>query len=290
MAFTVEIDSQSGFCFGVVKAVEQVEKHLSVNNHLYSLGDIVHNACEVNRLEKLGLETLTPDSFTKVTNATVLFRAHGEPPASYAVAKANNLHVIDATCPVVLKLQRRILDAWREIKSMNGQIVIYGKKGHPEVIGLLGQTNNEALLVEHLEDVSQIDFTRPVELFSQTTKSISGFQELSAVIERNMSAGVRFVSHDTICRQVANRAPNMVKFALAHDVIVFVGGAKSSNAKILFNECLQSNPKSYFVSDGSEINQQWFDPSVQSVGVCGATSTPQWLLEQVANQIVSFNY
>ena len=288
MELTVEIDSNSGFCFGVVKAVEKAETYLANNPQLYSLGDIVHNACEVQRLENMGLDTLTPENLSTVSNTTVLFRAHGEPPSSYLNAKAQNIQVIDATCPVVIKLQQRIQQAWESIKTIDGQIVIYGKKGHPEVIGLLGQTNNEAILVETIDDLTLIDFTRPIELFSQTTKSIDGFQQLVAAIESKLTPGINFVSHDTICRQVANRAPRMAKFATTHDVIVFVGGAKSSNAQVLFNECKKANSRSYFITDPTGIDPIWFN-NMQSVGVCGATSTPQWLLKQVAEKIEAIN-
>ncbi len=286
MPLTVDIDSSSGFCFGVVKAVEKAETYLASNPQLYSLGDIVHNASEVQRLEHMGLDTLSPEKLSTITNTTVLFRAHGEPPASYQQAKAQNIQVIDATCPVVIKLQQRIQHAWESMKAINGQIVIYGKKGHPEVIGLLGQTNNEAILVETIDDLILIDFNRPIELFSQTTKSIDGFQLMVATIKSRLKPDINFVSHDTICRQVANRTPRMAIFAATHDVILFVGGAKSSNAQVLFSECKKANKQSYFINDSSDIDPNWFLDN-QSVGVCGATSTPQWLLKQVADKVES---
>ncbi|MBN2744592.1 MAG: 4-hydroxy-3-methylbut-2-enyl diphosphate reductase [Marinilabiliaceae bacterium] len=287
MPFTVTIDSNSGFCFGVVKAVEKAEHYLTNGHQLFSLGDIVHNTCEVERLENMGLKTVTTQQLPNITNSTILFRAHGEPPISYQQAASQNLQVIDATCPVVLKLQQRIRAAWEKMKPLNGQIIIYGKKGHPEVIGLLGQINNEGILIEDSNDLSSIDFTRPIELFSQTTKSISGFQQLISNIEKQACNKDSFTWHDTICRQVSNRVPKMEQFATTHDVVIFVGGAQSSNAKSLFNECLKHNPNSHFVIDANDLKQEWFPLQTQKVGVCGATSTPQWLLEQVADAITN---
>jgi len=247
MPFTVTIDSNSGFCFGVVKAVEKAEHYLTNGHQLFSLGDIVHNTCEVERLENMGLKTVTTKQLPNITNGTILFR----------------------------------------VKPLNGQIIIYGKKGHPEVIGLLGQINNEGILIEDSNDLSSIDFTRPIELFSQTTKSISGFQQLISNIEKQVCNKDSFTWHDTICRQVSNRVPKMEQFATTHDVVIFVGGAQSSNAKSLFNECLKHNPNSHFVIDANDLKQEWFPLQTQKVGVCGATSTPQWLLEQVADAITN---
>lgn len=276
----VEIDQKSGFCFGVVNAIKKAEEALKQNEKLYCLGDIVHNNVEVERLEKLGLITINHDQFQQLSNCKVLIRAHGEPPETYAYASKNNIELIDATCPVVLKLQQRIAKSFSEEK----QLIIYGRKGHAEVIGLNGQVNNNAIIVEDLGDLQNVDFAKPITVFAQTTKSISGLQDVKAEIESKSKAEVKV--NDTICRQVANRVPHIKSFAARFDCVLFVSGKKSSNGKLLFAECQKVNEKSYLISDVDEISDEWFH-GVNTVGICGATSTPQWLMEKVAHYIMS---
>ncbi len=276
----IEIDEGSGFCFGVTTAIKKAEEVLASHGNLYCLGDIVHNGREVERLKKLGLLTVNHHDLEQMHDSTVLLRAHGEPPQTYAVAKSHNISVIDATCPVVLNLQKRIRKAYEE----GGQIVIYGKNGHAEVVGLVGQTDGNAVVIESLEDAKRLDFGHDIQLFSQTTKSLEGFREIVEYIGENMKDGARFSYFDTICRQVANRMPNIRKFAARHDVILFVCGKKSSNGKVLYNQCLTVNPRTYMVDDPSEIDFGWFD-GVKSVGICGATSTPKWLMEDCKRRI-----
>lgn len=276
----IEIDEGSGFCFGVTTAIKKAEEVLASHGNLYCLGDIVHNGREVDRLKKLGLLTVNHHDLEQMHDSTVLLRAHGEPPQTYAVAKSHNISVIDATCPVVLNLQKRIRKAYEE----GDQIVIYGKNGHAEVVGLVGQTDGSAVVIESLEDAKRLDFGHDIQLFSQTTKSLEGFREIVEYIGENMKDGARFSYFDTICRQVANRMPNIRKFAARHDVILFVCGKKSSNGKVLYNQCLTVNPRTYMVDDPSEIDFSWFD-GVKSVGICGATSTPKWLMEDCKRRI-----
>lgn len=276
----IEIDEGSGFCFGVTTAIKKAEEVLASHGNLYCLGDIVHNGREVERLKKLGLLTVNHHDLEQMHDSTVLLRAHGEPPQTYAVAKSHNISVIDATCPVVLNLQKRIRKAYEE----GGQIVIYGKNGHAEVVGLVGQTDGSAVVIESLEDAKRLDFGHDIQLFSQTTKSLEGFREIVEYIGENMKDGARFSYFDTICRQVANRMPNIRKFAARHDVILFVCGKKSSNGKVFYNQCLTVNPRTYMVDDPSEIDFSWFD-GVKSVGICGATSTPKWLMEDCKRRI-----
>lgn len=276
----IEIDEGSGFCFGVTTAIKKAEEVLASHGNLYCLGDIVHNGREVERLKKLGLLTVNHHDLEQMHDSTVLLRAHGEPPQTYAVAKSHNISVIDATCPVVLNLQKRIRKAYEE----GGQIVIYGKNGHAEVVGLVGQTDGNAVVIESLEDAKRLDFGHDIQLFSQTTKSLEGFREIVEYIGENMKDGARFSYFDTICRQVANRMPNIRKFAARHDVILFVCGKKSSNGKVLYNQCLTVNSRTYMVDDPSEIDFGWFD-GVKSVGICGATSTPKWLMEDCKRRI-----
>jgi 4-hydroxy-3-methylbut-2-enyl diphosphate reductase len=284
MARIIEIDPHSGFCFGVVKAIAAAEENV-LKGPLYSLGDIVHNNEEVKRLEDKGLTPLPTEGLSKISKSRVLFRAHGEPPSSYQIAKEKGIEIIDATCPVVLKLQQRVKNAWLSLQPMGGQIVIFGKKGHAEIIGLLGQVNNEAIVVENPDNLEDIDFTKPIELFSQTTKSIEGLQKLIINIEQRLAPGVSFQHHDTICRQVANRVPRIKEFAAKHDVVIFVGGEKSSNAKVLFEVSKKSNPRSYFISKPEDIDIKWITSSDTKIGICGATSTPMWQLELVASII-----
>lgn len=285
----IEIDSNSGFCFGVVNAIQLAEKELEHNDTLYCLGDIVHNSAEVERLKKNGLVTINHEQLKTLKNCKVLLRAHGEPPETYQTAIKNNIQLIDASCPVVLKLQNNIKLGFDKILEKGGQVVIYGKEGHAEVNGLVGQTNGKAIVIGSLEDLDKIDFTKPVNLFSQTTKSIEGFYEVQKEIEQRMikargTKDVEFIANDTICRQVSHRQPQLRAFVKKHDVVVFVSGKKSSNGRMLFKVCQSENPNTYFVSDADELHKEWFKET-DSVGVCGATSTPRWLMEKVAENI-----
>ena len=282
----IEIDNNSGFCFGVMRATSTAESELEKNQPLYCLGDIVHNGQEVDRLTRLGLITIDHTQLAQLHDVRVLLRAHGEPPHTYELAQRNNITIIDATCPVVLKLQQKIHQAYTN--HPDAQIVIYGKIGHAEVIGLEGQTEGKAIVIEDENDLSKIDFSRPIILFSQTTQSIEGFNQLVNTIKEKLSTseGIHFEYHDTICRNVANRIPNIRHFASQFDIILFVAGAKSSNGKVLFNECLNVNPRTYLVSSPDELQSEWFN-DIQSVGICGATSTPKWLMEAVKQKINS---
>ncbi len=281
----IEIDPSSGFCFGVVKAVEAAESELEKNNILYCIGDIVHNNMEMERLEAKGLKSISNDDLISLDNKKILIRAHGEPPTTYANASSKAHTIIDATCPVVLKLQQRIKKSWEALKAINGQLVIYGKAGHAEVIGLMGQTDNKAIVIESLNDIQKVDLNKHTHLYAQTTKGIDEFKEITTFLKKHINKNVEFKSFDTICRQVAGRLPKLMLFARKHDVIVFVGGKKSSNAKMLFQKCLESNNRSFFVSDTSEVKEEWFKSPLHSVGISGATSTPPWLMEQVARKI-----
>lgn len=298
---TITIDEHSGFCFGVTRAIQAAEKELQYGN-LYCLGDIVHNGQEVNRLESLGLQTIDYDDLrTLPSHSRVLFRAHGEPPSTYWIAQQRAIEVTDATCPVVKKLQDRIRACYEQHKNdepLPPQIVIYGKPGHAEVIGLQGQTNNTAIVIESEQQLEHIDFTRPIYLFSQTTKSVEGFQALVEAIQNKLSHEEAqqnppvFEYHDTICRNVANRVQRLQDFARAHDVVIFVGGTKSSNARVLYNHCLEANPRTIFVSQPEEVKS--IDLSAFSIplstikiGICGATSTPLWLMEKVRDSLLT---
>ena len=276
----IEIDTGSGFCFGVTTAINKAEEELAQSESLYCLGDIVHNGREVDRLQKMGLRTVGHEDIDTLHDTKMLLRAHGEPPITYRKAKERNITLIDATCPVVLNLQKRIKKAYEE----GGQIVIYGKNGHAEVVGLVGQTEGNAIVIENLEDAKHLDFSKDIQLFSQTTKSLEGFREIVSYIEQNMKDGAQFHYFDTICRQVASRIPNIKSFAAKHDVILFVCGKKSSNGKVLYNQCLTVNQNTYMIDDPSEIDFKWFE-RVKSIGICGATSTPKWLMEQCKNRI-----
>lgn len=283
----VEIDSNSGFCFGVVTAINKAEDELGNSGQLYCLGDIVHNAREVERLQDKGLKTITHSELENLKDVKVLLRAHGEPPKTYEVAKRNNVEVIDATCPVVLQLQRRIkqtYDAGVLAEKAGGKkplIVIYGKTGHAEVNGLVGQTNGEAVVIQDKEGIDSLDLDRDIILYSQTTKSLEGFKEIVEEINKRKKTG-KFEYYDTICRQVANRMQKMKEFAQSHDVIFFVSGAKSSNGKVLFEMCREVNPRTHLISDESQLDLSLVQDA-ESVGVCGATSTPLWLMQKVAN-------
>jgi len=276
----IEIDKNSGFCFGVVEAIRKAEEILEQRDVLYCLGDIVHNDAEVERLTKKGLITIDHGLYFTMKNTTVLLRAHGEPPSTYQYALQNNIHLIDATCPVVLKLQERIRKGGESDKSGITQFVIYGKKNHAEVNGLVGQTNGKAIVIENVDEIDKIDFTLPIELYSQTTKDLEGFLILADELKRR-AVNVPVKIHDTVCRQVANRIPAIRKFCERFDLIIFVSGQKSSNGKMLFHICQGVNPNSRFISSLDEIDQQWFT-NINSVGICGATSTPKNLLEDVA--------
>ncbi|MDR2956380.1 MAG: 4-hydroxy-3-methylbut-2-enyl diphosphate reductase [Prevotella sp.] len=280
----IEIDAKSGFCFGVVNAIKKAEEELAKGGVLYCLGDIVHNNLEVERLEKLGLKTINHEEFAGLKNARVLLRAHGEPPSTYQIAKENNIEIIDASCPVVLRLQKKIHDKYDQEREHNTQIVIYGKNGHAEVNGLLGQTDSSAIVIEKKEDLDKLDFTKNICLFSQTTKPLDGFQEIIDIIQERMINDARFEYFDTICRQVSNRIPNIKEFALKHDVILFVAGEKSSNGKVLFAECKKYNPHSYFITTPEDIKSDMIS-STASIGICGATSTPKWQMEAVEAKI-----
>ena len=282
----VEIDNDSGFCFGVVTAIRKAEEELEKTGTLYCLGDIVHNSDEVQRLSDKGLRIITHEEMEQLHDVKVLLRAHGEPPATYELARRNNIEIIDATCPVVLRLQQRIKQSFATTENRRPQIVIYGKKGHAEVNGLVGQTAGEAIVIENIAELDRVDFTRPIALYSQTTKSLTGFKEVIDKIQRRMAPGVPFQSYDTICRQVANRVEKLQHFARNHDVILFVTGKKSSNGKVLYGNCLEVNPATHLISNASEINPEWIE-GADSVGICGATSTPRWLMEEVKWKILS---
>lgn len=280
----VEIDRRSGFCFGVIKAIKSAENELENTAQLYSLGDIVHNGEEVHRLEKLGLKSISKEEYFTLKDCKVLIRAHGEPPETYEYAEKNNIELIDATCPVVLTLQEKVKDSYSKNLANNGQVVIFGKKGHAEIIGLNGQTNHNAIVVENVADVEKIDTTRPVSLYSQTTKRIENFHEIARQIKSRMEPGVPVEIKDTICRQVSNRVPHLKVFVKNYDMILFVAGEKSSNGQYLFSVCHEENPRSYQIARTEDIRNEWFE-GVESVGICGATSTPNWLMEEVAGWI-----
>lgn len=284
----IEIDKDSGFCFGVTAAIGKAEEQLASDGSLYCLGDIVHNSDEVERLQANGLRTITHEQLATLHDVKVLLRAHGEPPSTYELARRNNIRIIDATCPVVLKLQERIKSACNRT-DRQPQIVIYGKLGHAEVNGLVGQTDGRAIVVEDLSGLDKIDFSRDIALYSQTTKSLEGFRTIIEEIKRRKSPEARFESFDTICRRVSNRVEHLKQFAADHEVILFVAGTKSSNGKILYNHCLDVNPRSYLVANASYLKPEWLE-GAESIGICGATSTPRWLMEQVrdrASELIS---
>ena len=289
----IEIDNRSGFCFGVVKAIQAAEKNIDGSDELYCLGDIVHNEQEVARLEKLGLKVISHNQLNDLKGKRVLIRAHGEPPSTYSNAKEKGIEIIDATCPVVLKLQQRVHKAWQEMKAVNGTVIIYGKKGPAEVVGLLGQTNGEAVVVENTDDLAGLDFSAPITIFSQTTKEPEVFAKIIDEVKARMAkcftdTDTPLKVNNTICGQVANRKKELADFSARHDVIIFVSGVKSSNGKMLFDACKQANSKSYFVSSPEELKSEWFI-GAESVGIGGATSTPQWLMESVAKYIEELN-
>ena len=277
----ITIDKNSGYCFGVEFAIQMAEDEMQEVEELYCLGDIVHNSMEVKRLYEKGLRIIDHEQLKNLHDCKVLIRAHGEPPETYQIALQNNIELIDASCPVVLKLQNRVKHAYDSIANQKGQIVIYGQQGHAEVIGIAGQTQDEAIIVTTEEDLDKIDFSRPVTFFSQTTKSTDSFYRIKNELEQR---GYQVNANDTICRQVSNREPHLLKFAKEHDVIVFVSGKKSSNGKALYAVCQRENPQSYFIENEEELEANWFK-NATSVGICGATSTPMWLMQQVADSI-----
>lgn len=283
MGVRIDIDDNSGFCFGVVTAIRKAEEELNRSGHLYCLGDIVHNSDEVERLRLKGLVTITHEELERLRDVKVLLRAHGEPPSTYETARRNNIEIIDATCPVVLQLQRRIKARYDSPDPT--QIVIYGKNGHAEVNGLVGQTDGNAVVVENESDLGKIDYSRDISLYSQTTKSIEGFNGIIEAIDSRKQPGVSLDSHDTICRQVAGRVDKLRAFAASKALVLFVAGSKSSNGKILYAECRDVNPQTYLISNASEIDPAWLAGSPETIGICGATSTPRWLMEQVADRV-----
>lgn len=296
--FSIEIDEKSGFCFGVTRAISKAEEELENGQTLYCLGDIVHNGREVERLQKRGLVTINHAQMAALHGVNVLLRAHGEPPSTYALATANHIKVVDATCPVVLHLQERIKHEYDSDPSHRRQIVIFGKNGHAEVLGLVGQTDGTAIVVEHLDDVARLDFSRDITLYSQTTKSLEGFREIVSYIQSHISPDANFHYFDTICRQVANRMPHIREFAAHHDIILFVCGQKSSNGRALFEECQRVNAQSFMVDNPADIARIPLLSSLASsrvesgltIGICGATSTPKWLMEQCMQHVqVLFN-
>ncbi|MDX2195096.1 MAG: 4-hydroxy-3-methylbut-2-enyl diphosphate reductase [Cytophagales bacterium] len=286
----ITIDKNSGYCFGVEFAIQMAQDELHDSGELYCLGDIVHNAMEVERLQKLGLKIISKEELINIKNSKVLIRAHGEPPETYETAIKNNIELIDASCPVVLKLQNRIKNSYDKIQDAEGQLVIYGQPGHAEIIGLTGQTDNQAIVITTEQDLDKIDFTKPISLYSQTTKSTKGFYHIKSLIEKKIAATGSehllqvFDANDSICRQVSNREPQLEMFAAQHDVIIFVSGKKSSNGKALYGVCKSVNERSYFVENETEIDYLWFE-NAASVGICGATSTPMWLMQKVADSI-----
>lgn len=286
---TIEIDTGSGFCFGVTRAIGKAEEELQQGKPLYCLGDIVHNGREVERLRQLGLVTIDHERFQTLQDANVLLRAHGEPPATYRQASANHINLIDATCPVVLHLQERIRREYESDPEHRRQIVIFGKPGHAEVLGLVGQTDGTAIVIEGLEDAARLDFSRDICLYSQTTKPLDVFRNIVEYIQQHIAPTATFTYADTICRQVANRMPHIRDFAAHHDIVLFVCGRKSSNGRVLFGECQRVNPNSYMIDDPSEIEERFFATkalsTTLSIGICGATSTPKWLMEQCRDRV-----
>lgn len=280
----IEIDNGSGFCFGVTTAIRKAEEELARGERLYCLGDIVHNGMECERLRRLGLVTIDHKEMTRLHHVKVLLRAHGEPPSTYELARRNDIELIDATCPVVLQLQKRIKEQY-EAPVSRASLVIFGKKGHAEVLGLVGQTQGNAIVIESFDEVSRLDFEHDIYLFSQTTKSLDEFHRITEYIQSHIAPTATFRSFDTICRNVANRMPSISQFAALHDLILFVCGRKSSNGRVLYDECLRVNPNSRLVEGPDEIEASWLE-GVQTIGICGATSTPKWLMEECRDAIL----
>ncbi|MBP3260191.1 MAG: 4-hydroxy-3-methylbut-2-enyl diphosphate reductase [Prevotella sp.] len=283
----IEIDHGSGFCFGVTTAIQKAEEELAKGNTLYCLGDIVHNGMECDRLRQMGLVTIDHSQLSQLHNVKVLLRAHGEPPETYAMARRNGIEIIDATCPVVLQLQKKIKRQYDVEKERPSSIVIFGKKGHAEVLGLVGQTQSTAIVIESFEEVKRLDFSHDIYLYSQTTKSLDEFHRIIDYIQSHISPTATFRSFDTICRSVANRMPNISQFATRHDLILFVCGRKSSNGRVLYSECLRVNPNTHLIEGPDEIDPSWLD-GIHTVGICGATSTPKWLMEQCRDALKDY--
>ncbi len=288
----VTIDKYSGFCFGVVYAIQMAEEILKQEGSLYCLGDIVHNNKEVERLNALGLKIINHADLENLSDCKVLIRAHGEPPSTYKLAMKNNIQLLDASCPVVLKLQHQIKEGHDELKDIDGQVIIFGKEGHAEVTGLVGQTDGEAIIITSVDDLEKIDFSKSISIYSQTTKSPQAFKDITLEIEKRVkllsNSEVKYIVNDTLCRQVSGREPQLKKFSIENDVIIFVSGKKSSNGKMLYKSCKSENQNSYFVSDVDELNTDWFKDS-KTVGICGATSTPRWLMENIQKEIQKFS-
>ena len=281
----IRIDENAGYCFGVVKAITTAEEELQRSRRLYCLGDIVHNSAEVARLQRLGLEVIDHQRLSELRDCHVLIRAHGEPPSTYATAQQRNIRLIDATCPIVLALQGRVRRGYEEMKQRDGQVVIFGKPGHAEVIGLAGQCDGEALIVAHPEELQQIDFYRPIRLYSQTTKSSDDYRHLIEGIRQRLPEGADFVAYDTVCRSVAGRAKGLADFARSVDVLLFVAGAGSSNGRYLYEYCLGVQPRTYLIGSADELRAEWLS-NASSIGISGATSTPRWLMEEVRDRII----
>lgn len=290
MELNVEIDNHSGFCYGVVRAIEQAEKYLDKNHELNSLGSIVHNSTEIERLKEKGLKTIDYSQLSDLKDKVLFIRAHGEPPSSYKIAKENNLQIIDCTCPVVLKLQERVKKNYKELKKINGQLLIFGKHAHAEVNGLIGQVDGDAIIIEEISDLNIVDFSKPVYIFSQTTKNPEEYMEVCEAIKKRIEKVKgpvdKFRAFNTICGQVSSRHSHLKEFSKKHSVIIFVSGKESSNGKILFELCRSVNPRSFSIECKSEIKREWLSEG-DSVGVCGATSTPKWLLEEVAEYLIN---
>lgn len=280
----VTIDDNSGFCFGVVRAIDVAEESLRRVGDVYSLGDIVHNRIEVQRLEELGLHTVTAEDMEQLGGKTLLIRAHGEPPRTYARAEALGIDIVDATCPVVARLQRLVREAYAMMAEVGGSVVLLGKRGHAEVIGLTGQVDDDVRVVEREEDLEGLDYSRPIYFLSQTTQSIDLFNHLAEVIRGRMAEGVTLTVNDTICRRVAGREAMLAEFSKSVDVVLFVCGRKSSNGKVLSDVCRAANPRCYNIEEASDVDMAWFE-GAESVGICGATSTPRWLMENVASAV-----
>lgn len=280
----IQIDEKSGFCFGVTKTISIAEEELAKGETLYCLGDIVHNGKEVERLSKMGLITIDYEQLAQLHDVKVMLRAHGEPPSTYELAKKNNITIVDASCPVVLKLQSRVKKAYETLPTPDTQIVIFGHVGHAEVNGLVGQTDDKAIVIEDESDLYKVDMTKNIRMFSQTTKSLEGYKSLIETVSKKTDKTINFEYTDTICRQVSNRIPNITTFAQQNDIVVFVAGKKSSNGIVLYEHCKIVNPNTYFVSEASEVNSLNIDLS-KKIGICGATSTPRWLMEEVAAKL-----
>jgi 4-hydroxy-3-methylbut-2-en-1-yl diphosphate reductase len=287
----ITIDPRSGFCFGVTYAIEIAERELKEHKRLYCLGEIVHNHREVNRLREMGLIIIQREDLPSLKHCSVLIRAHGEPPETYRIAAGNNIRLIDATCPIVMNLQQDVKTAYSEMQEKEGQVVIYGNEGHPEVEGLIGQADGQAIVVGNEDDLVMIDKARPVRLFAQTTKSVEGFTHISGLIREQMIVEnplqkPDFIASDSVCRQVSGRSVQLNEFASEFDVVIFVSGNNSSNGNVLYNVCKEANPRTYKVSDPSDLQRQWFE-GINKTGICGATSTPVWLMEEIRQAIIN---